>query len=163
MAECNDAFARMHGCLKAGEIIGKRLADVAPALNVRLGDRTVQAETCETPPGGTTRWFESTLTGVVENGCVVRVWGVQRDISERRFAAMERERLIAELQHALAEVKTLSGLLPICAGCKKIRDDGGYWTQVEVYVKQRADVEFSHSICPECARKLYPDFYPDAG
>jgi hypothetical protein len=70
----------------------------------------------------------------------------------------DRERLIAELQHALAEVKTLSGLLPICANCKSIRDDKGYWTQVEAYVGQHTDASFSHCICPECLAKLYPDY-----
>lgn len=64
-----------------------------------------------------------------------------------------------ELQQALAAVKTLSGLLPICASCKKIRDDEGYWQAVEVYIRKRTDVQFSHSVCPDCAQKLYPDMY----
>jgi len=64
-----------------------------------------------------------------------------------------------ELQRALTEVKTLSGLLPICSSCKKIRDDQGYWTQVETYITERSGVEFSHGICPDCLQKLYPDFY----
>lgn len=67
----------------------------------------------------------------------------------------------SELQAALARVKVLSGLLPICASCKKIRNDKGYWQQVEGYLQEHADVEFSHGICPECARKLYPDLYKD--
>lgn len=83
---------------------------------------------------------------------------IARDISERRQAEEERERLILELWDALAKVKTLSGLLPICASCKRIRDDAGYWTQVEVYIRDHTDVEFSHGICPECFTKLYPDF-----
>jgi hypothetical protein len=69
------------------------------------------------------------------------------------------EATVADLQRALAEVKTLSGLLPICANCKKIRDDRGYWTQVESYIGARAGVSFSHGICPECLRQLYPDYY----
>jgi DNA-binding response OmpR family regulator len=77
---------------------------------------------------------------------------------ERKRMEEERERLILELSDALAKVKTLSGLLPICASCKRIRDDAGYWTQVEVYIKDHADVEFSHGICPECFKRLYPDF-----
>jgi PAS domain S-box-containing protein len=83
---------------------------------------------------------------------------IARNISERKQAEKERERIILELQDALAKVKTLSGLLPICASCKRIRDDAGYWTQVEVYIRDHADVEFSHGICPECFKKLYPDF-----
>jgi two-component system cell cycle response regulator len=63
-----------------------------------------------------------------------------------------------ELRQALETIKTLHGLLPICANCKKIRDDEGYWRQIEEYLQQHADVEFSHGLCPECIRKLYPDF-----
>ncbi len=65
----------------------------------------------------------------------------------------------AELQEALATVKLLSGLLPICANCKKIRNDEGYWKQIEIYVREHSEAEFSHSICPDCIKELYPDFY----
>ena len=64
---------------------------------------------------------------------------------------------IEELGQALEEIKTLRGILPICANCKKIRDDQGYWQQVEVYIHDHTDAQFSHGICPECIRKLYPD------
>jgi DNA-binding NarL/FixJ family response regulator len=77
---------------------------------------------------------------------------------ERKLAALERDRLIAELQEALANVKTLSGLVPICSGCKKIRNDQGYWSEVEIYVAKHSDAKFSHGICPDCARKLYPAY-----
>ncbi|MBU0992501.1 MAG: response regulator [Proteobacteria bacterium] len=69
----------------------------------------------------------------------------------------ERRQLIAELQDALAKVKKLSGLLPICASCKKIRDDSGYWDQVDAYIQKHSEAEFTHSICPECMKKLYPE------
>jgi len=85
--------------------------------------------------------------------------GAFRDVTERRQAEAERERLIAELQEAATHVKTLSGLLPICASCKKIRDDKGYWNQIEVYIRDHSQVDFSHSICPDCAQKLYPEVY----
>jgi len=62
------------------------------------------------------------------------------------------------LEDALAEVKTLSGLLPICSHCKKIRDDKGYWSQIETYIHRHSGAEFSHSICPECAKKFYPEY-----
>ncbi len=93
--------------------------------------------------------------------------------------AMERSRLIREnieyqelleekvkkrteeLQRALEQVKKISGLLPICASCKKIRDDKGYWNQIEIYIKEHSDAEFSHGICPECAKKIYPELYED--
>ena len=71
-------------------------------------------------------------------------------------AQHEKEAVILELQEALTNVKRLSGLLPICASCKKIRDDGGYWHQVEVYIHTHTEADFSHSICPDCTQKLYP-------
>ncbi|MBM2813193.1 MAG: hypothetical protein HW416_3952 [Chloroflexi bacterium] len=66
-----------------------------------------------------------------------------------------------DLQRALAEVRTLSGLLPIRAACKKIRDDKGYWNQIEVYLGAHSDVEFSHGVCPECVRRLYGEYLDD--
>jgi PAS domain S-box-containing protein len=72
------------------------------------------------------------------------------DITDRKRAEDERERFIAELQDALAKIKTLSGLLPICASCKKIRNDAGYWQQVEHYVSEHTGVHFTHGLCPEC-------------
>lgn len=63
------------------------------------------------------------------------------------------------LEQALNEIKTLRGIVPICAQCKQIRDDEGYWSQVEVYVQNHTEAKFSHGICPECAKKLYPEFY----
>ncbi len=80
-----------------------------------------------------------------------------RDITAAKQAENERERLIADLKKALAEVRTLSGLLPICANCKKIRDDRGYWNQIELYIRERTDADFSHGVCPDCAQELYPD------
>lgn len=76
-------------------------------------------------------------------------------------ARMEREKveLIAQLQEALANVEVLSGLLPICSGCKKIRNDEGYWSQVEEFIAKRSDIRFTHSLCPGCAHRLYPDLY----
>ncbi|MFH1148494.1 MAG: PAS domain-containing protein [Pseudomonadota bacterium] len=79
------------------------------------------------------------------------------DVTDRHRAEEERDRLIKELQDALATVKTLSGLLPICASCKKIRDDAGYWTQIETYIRNHSEAEFSHSICPDCAEKVYQE------
>ncbi len=70
----------------------------------------------------------------------------------------ERDVLVRQLRDALAEVKTLSGLIPICASCKKIRNDEGFWDQVEFYISSRTDAKFSHGLCPECAKKIDPDF-----
>ena len=84
-----------------------------------------------------------------------------RDISERWKVQQEREKLIGELQAALDNVKVLRGLIPICASCKKIRDDKGYWQQVESYMCAHAGVTFSHGICPDCMYRLYPDLFPE--
>lgn len=80
-----------------------------------------------------------------------------QEIKERKAMEEEREKLIAELQEALVQVKQLSGFLPICASCKKIRDDKGYWSQIEEYIRSHSEATFSHSICPDCAKKLYGD------
>ncbi|MDH7488706.1 MAG: histidine kinase N-terminal 7TM domain-containing protein [Anaerolineae bacterium] len=84
---------------------------------------------------------------------------VLHDVTGYKRLEQEREELIQGLQEALAQVKTLRGLLPICANCKRIRDDQGYWHSVESYISEHSDVDFSHGICPDCARKLYPELY----
>ena len=91
-----------------------------------------------------------------EDGKPVHFLTYVRDISKRKSIEEQREQLIGELQEALNKVNTLSGLLPICASCKKIRDDKGYWSQIETYVQEHSEAEFTHGICPECAKKLYP-------
>lgn len=75
------------------------------------------------------------------------------DITERKRAEGEREKMIEDLQKALAEIKTLRGFLPICYSCKKVRDDSGYWTQVEHYIEDHSEIQFSHGLCPECGQK----------
>lgn len=82
--------------------------------------------------------------------------GIQAKLEEEA-----KNRVISDLEKAMSEIKTLQGFIPICASCKKIRDDNGFWQAVEVYIRDRTDAEFSHGICPDCARKLYPDFFKD--
>jgi hypothetical protein len=84
--------------------------------------------------------------------------GFNQLLEKRRQAEMELKQEIIEHKAALDKVKLLSGFLPICASCKKIRDDRGYWNQIEAYIRDKSEVEFSHSICPDCAKKLYPEF-----
>jgi two-component system, cell cycle sensor histidine kinase and response regulator CckA len=91
-------------------------------------------------------------------GKIIGASTVSFDISKRKREEAEWMKLIQELTDALAHVKTLSGLLPICASCKKIRDDKGYWQQVETYIKDRSDADFTHGICPECVKRLYPEY-----
>jgi hypothetical protein len=82
-------------------------------------------------------------------------------IIESQQLQKELEDAVEHLKTTLSEVKTLTGLLPICTSCKKIRDDKGYWNQIELYIKEHSEADFSHSICPECAKKLYPEFYKE--
>ncbi len=96
-------------------------------------------------------------SGPITFGGKTLLCSIVHDIFERKKIETEREKLIRDLQSALSEVKTLRGFLPICASCKKIRDDKGYWNQIEEYISAHSDAQFSHGICPDCARKLYPD------
>lgn len=92
-----------------------------------------------------------------DHGQVVQMIEYGLDITERHLFEEERDQLIVDLQRALKEVKTLSGMLPICAWCKKIRDDKGYWNQLESYMGKHTEAQFSHSICPECQEANFPD------
>jgi PAS domain S-box-containing protein len=92
-----------------------------------------------------------------KSGAVVQIHAVARDISERKAEQEEREHLIQELKRALDSNKVLRGLLPICSSCKNIRDERGSWQQIETYIRNRSEADFTHSVCPECAKLLYPD------
>ncbi|MCP4643702.1 MAG: GAF domain-containing protein [bacterium] len=83
------------------------------------------------------------------------------NLCSRKRIEEERELLIRELQDALAHIKTLHGLIPICANCKKVRDDHGYWQRIEIYLRDHSDADFSHGLCPECMETLYPDLVRD--
>lgn len=83
---------------------------------------------------------------------------LQFEVEERTKAQGKLDKTVAELQEALGKVKTLKGLLPICASCKSIRDDRGYWRRIESYVHEHTGADFSHGICPDCAKKLYPEY-----
>ena len=85
---------------------------------------------------------------------ITGILGVQKNKAEH-----QRNVVLLEREKALQEVRILRGFLPICASCKKIRDDTGYWTQIEGYIKDHSEAEFTHSICPDCAKRLYPEFY----
>jgi PAS domain S-box-containing protein len=113
-------------------------------------------------PDGSTRWVEIHAKAVpdTEEGGILYEGSVE-DISGRKEAECERERLIGELRQALGQVKTLTGLLPICSSCKKIRDTGGRWTMLESFIEDHSQAHFTHSFCPECARTLYPEVFLD--
>ncbi|TWT76074.1 putative diguanylate cyclase [Posidoniimonas polymericola] len=91
-----------------------------------------------------------------EAGEPLRVVGTHTDITARKQVELENERLMRELQEAVDNARVLRGLLPICAGCKKIRDDDGYWNRIEAFIASHTGADFTHSICPECVEIYYP-------
>jgi PAS domain S-box-containing protein len=107
-------------------------------------------------------WTNVTVSKALDiAGAGMCLFGFVEDIGTRKQMEQEREKLIAQLQESLAEIKELRGILPICSSCKKIRDDQGYWTQIESYIGKHSDAQFSHGICPDCAKKLYGDLYDE--
>jgi PAS domain S-box-containing protein len=104
-------------------------------------------------------WLHNRAIATYDKNGVISADGMFSDITARKRADAERASLISALQDALAQVKTLSGLLPICASCKKIRDDQGYWNRIEAYIQAHSDAKFTHGICPECMKELCPDKY----
>jgi PAS domain S-box-containing protein len=106
---------------------------------------------------GETLWVNLTAAAIRgQNGEVLYALGMVEDISRRKLAEQERERLVHDLQQALDKIKALRGLLPMCAWCKKIRNDKGYWQKVETYIQEHSDASFTHGICPECLNKVDP-------
>jgi hypothetical protein len=97
-------------------------------------------------------------SSLIEYDGAPAILSVHHDVSVMKRLSQEREKLIQELQMMLTHLKTLSGLLPICSNCKKIRDDSGYWQAVEEYVMDHSDAQFTHGICPDCMKRLYPGY-----
>jgi PAS domain S-box-containing protein len=112
---------------------------------------------------GSYKWVlgRGRTVGWAEDGRPLRVVGTHTDVTSRRETDAESLRLPNDLREALDKIKKLSGLLPICVSCKKIRDDVGHWSRIEDFLRDHSGVEFSHCICPECAGKLYPEFFND--
>lgn len=137
--------------IKAAENFDRALSGEAFIIEEEYGDAEMER-----------RYYEDNYNPIKnEKGEIIGLALFLTDITARKKLEYERERLIEELQENLNKVKTLSGLLPICSNCKKVRNDAGYWNQIEVYIKEHSDAEITHGICPECARKLYPDFYKE--
>ncbi|MDH4231674.1 MAG: DUF3365 domain-containing protein [Nitrospirota bacterium] len=104
-------------------------------------------------------WHTTALTD--DAGNVIATLSSGTDITSRKLMEEEREKMLSELQESMSRIKVLSGLLPICASCKKIRDDKGYWNMLEVYIRDHSEAEFSHGLCPDCVRILYPGYRKD--
>jgi PAS domain S-box-containing protein len=165
----NSGAERMFGYV-AQEMVGQpietlvpegRLQEIANIRNLIELDHSVdRVETVRVRQDGTPIDVSATISPIKSaDGNVHGASIVMRDITERKRRENERTRLIEELTDALKRVKTLNGLLPICASCKKIRNDDGYWEQVEVYIRSRSNAEFTHGICPDCVRVLYPEYH----
>lgn len=163
----NKAFAGPFG-KEPQEVIGRRIWDLFPedeaakrmiVVNRAFASGETQVFDVRVPLPTGDLYFITSVKPILDEGQrVSSVVCISKDITERKRVETEREKLLLELQEALARVKTLSGLLPICSSCKKIRDDHGYWTQIEAYLHEHSEAEFSHGICPECAATLYPDY-----
>jgi PAS domain S-box-containing protein len=153
----------------ATEILGKTDAELLPPPIARQNQEndlkilsTGETQTYEDTEeiGGDERTFHSTKSVYRdEQGKVLGVFGIARDITERKKARTERERLINELQEALAKVKVLEAILPICMHCKKVRDEQGAWVELDIYIVKHTNSDFSHGLCEECYKTKYPEIY----
>jgi len=163
----NQQFATMLG-YAYGELLMKDYREVYTTQGLEIlherGKRRELGEYVSSRYETTFRRKDDTDIDVEANVTIIEIEGdkatfaVIRDISERKRIEQEREKTIQELQSALANVRTLRGLIPICANCKKIRDDSGYWSDVEKYISEHSDADFTHGICPDCMKKLYPNY-----
>jgi PAS domain S-box-containing protein len=165
---CNKSFVAFLG-KPTEEIIGRTVYDLSPT---HLADtyHKQDVELLENPGVQVYEALAKDRSGAEHNvlfhkatfldkqGNVAGMIGVIFDITELRQAEGAQENLIIELRSALKKVKQLSGFLPICASCKKIRDDSGYWQQIERYIRDKSEAEFSHSICPDCSLKLLAEY-----
>ncbi|NTW48875.1 MAG: PAS domain S-box protein [Chlorobiales bacterium] len=163
--DINDSFLRILG-YSMDDVIGKTSAELGLFPDTDEQKRAAQMLASY----GSIREIELKVkmkTGSIRNGLfsgeIIESQGssyfltVMIDITDRKRAEAEREKTIQELQSALEQIKTLRGIVPICSHCKKIRDDKGYWEKVEAYVSRHTEVRFSHDICPECVKKVYPE------
>lgn len=160
VASWNLAAERIYG-YRAGEIIGRNISMLYPderldelidtIERIKRGDHVGRAETKRLRKGGRAVPVSVTISPVKNSdGKICGASVIARDITVRKHEEEERIKLIGELTDALKRVKTLNGLLPICASCKRIRDDHGYWQLVEAYISEHTEAVFTHGICPEC-------------
>ncbi len=166
VVECNEAFCRITGYTMddARELTAFNLiVDEYSAIN-----RRVSAILTSNDPNSDERTYrrrDGSTIDVLASASLISYGGkraictIIRDISDRKKMEREREELIKELQAALSNIRTLSGLIPICSNCKKIRDDKGYWNHLEKYITEHSEATLSHGICPDCAKKLYPEVF----
>jgi len=163
--EVNPSFARLLG-YTMDEMYELYVWD----WDVHLDKEQIMARLKEVNPAG--HRFETvycckdgTLIDVElsNNGAVYRgekfTFCICRDITERKKAEKERDEMIETLQASLSEIKTLRGILPLCSFCKKVRNDAGNWEEVDIYIEKHSEADITHSVCPECFKKHYPEEY----
>jgi PAS domain S-box-containing protein len=163
----NQAHLRSIGLAKQEESLGKTSFDFFPGemaeryfadeQELMLSGRPLigREEEVLDLPSGCKVWHLTTKVPFRDaSGNIIGVVGISRDVTSSKQLQAEREKLILELQEALAKIKKLSGLVPICAWCKKIREDNGYWNSLDQYLAEHSDAILSHGICPDCAQKV---------
>ena len=164
--ETNTAACALRG-VGYDELIGRNILEGLPEKIAR--NRWEQIVKCiegktvvsfEDSRDGT--FFENHLYPIFdEDGAVARIVIYARDVTTEKGLSGEKDRLIGELTAAIAQIKTLKGIIPVCSNCRKIRDARGLWWHFETYLTEHADAEISHGLCPECSAKLYPDLFGD--
>jgi two-component system cell cycle sensor histidine kinase/response regulator CckA len=163
----NPAAERIYG-YRAEEIIGRSIAILFPTnrrdelldimARIRRGELVGFYETERLRKDGKVIPVSVTISPIKDGaGKIIGASTIAHDISKQKKHEEERQQLIKKLSDALSHVKLLAGLLPICSSCKRIRDDGGYWQQVETYIRLHSEATFTHSICPECLKRYKAD------
>ena len=167
----NPSFLRMFGYADKAEVLGMNAALLFPGEEIRhfadvqavidVSDSDTEEFTVQTKDGGVC--FVEVSSSVVRDsdGKVEGRMASFVNITRRKQLEQEQKNLIQKLQDALEKIKTLRGLIPICAACKNIRDDRGFWHHVEEYISEHSEAKFSHGICPDCMKKLYPEVQPE--
>ena len=140
-------------------IVSEKCKMEAEELNDKTSKGYVYYDTLRKRKDGVLVPVSISAAPIIIKGKTVGFFAIYKDISKQKEAETEREKVITDLKQALEEVKTLSGLIPICSHCKKIRDDTGYWQKVEEYLSKNSDVDLSHGICPDCLQKYHPKQY----
>ena len=165
----NPSFLRMFEYANKPEVLGKNAADLFPGKEIMrfadleaiidLGDGVTEEFMVRRKEGEVFTVEASSSMVTNSDGQVVGRMASFTNITTRKKLEQEKEKLVSKLQGALDNIDTLRGFIPICSSCKNIRDDKGFWHRVEEYIRDHSLARLSHSLCPSCAKKLYPSIY----